>query len=90
MGVPSFSINEGLKFKGHDAAWGEAQAQDYVDHRYHQPSDEYRPDMDFAGLAKMARFGFALGAKAASQQEMAGWHPGDEFEAARKKSEAGN
>ncbi len=90
VGVPSFSINEGLKFKGHDAAWGEAQAQDYVDHRYHQPSDEYRSEMDFAGLAKMARFGFALGAKAASQQEMAGWQPDDEFEAARKKSEAGN
>ena len=46
--------------------------------------------MDFAGLAKMARFGFALGAKAASQPEMAGWQRGDEFEAARKKSEAGN
>src|SRR5713226_8533965 len=90
VGVPSFSINEGLKFKGHDAAWGEAQAQDYVDHRYHQLSDEYRAEMDFAGLAKMARFGFALGAKAASQQEMAGWQPGDEFESARKKSEAGN
>jgi Zn-dependent M28 family amino/carboxypeptidase len=90
VGVPAFSINEGLKFKGHDAAWGETQAQDYVDHHYHQPSDEYRPEMDFAGLAKMARFGFALGAKAASQPEMAGWQPGDEFESSRKKSEAGN
>jgi Zn-dependent M28 family amino/carboxypeptidase len=90
VGVPSFSINEGLKFKGHDTAWGEAQAQDYVDHHYHQPSDEYRPEMDFAGLAKMARFGFALGAKAAWQPEMAAWQPGDEFESARKKSQAGN
>jgi Zn-dependent M28 family amino/carboxypeptidase len=89
-GVPSFSIGEGLKYKGHDAAWGEAQAKDYVDHHYHQPSDEYRPEMDFAGLAKMARFGFALGSKAASQPALAGWQPGDEFEAARKKSEAGN
>jgi hypothetical protein len=46
--------------------------------------------MDFTGLAKMARFGFALGAKAASQPALAGWQPGDEFESARKKSEAGN
>jgi Zn-dependent M28 family amino/carboxypeptidase len=89
VGVPSFSINEGLKYKGHDAAWGEAQAQDYIDHHYHQPSDEYRPEMDFTGLAKMARFGFVLGAKAASRAELAGWQPGDEFESARKKSEAG-
>ena len=90
VGVPSFSVNEGEKFKGHEAAWGEAQSKDYVDHHYHQPSDEYQANWDFSGLAKMARFGFALGEKAATQTELAGWKPGDEFEAARKKSEAGN
>jgi Zn-dependent M28 family amino/carboxypeptidase len=90
VGVPSFSIGEGLKYKGHAAAWGDAQAQDYVDHRYHQPSDEYRPEMDFTGLAKMARFGFLLGQQAAMTAELQGWQPGDEFEAARKRSEAGN
>jgi Zn-dependent M28 family amino/carboxypeptidase len=90
VGVPSFSISEGLKYKGHDAAWGEAQAQDYVDHHYHQPSDEYRPEMDFTGLAKMARFGFLLGQQAAMTAELQGWQTGDEFDAARKRSEAGN
>jgi len=90
VGVPSFSIGEGLKYKGHDAAWGEAQAQDYVDHHYHQPSDEYRPEWNFAGLARMAQFGFMLGQQAAMMPELQGWQPGDEFEAARKKSEAGN
>jgi Zn-dependent M28 family amino/carboxypeptidase len=87
VGVPAFSIGEGLKFKGHDEAWGEAQAKDYVDHRYHQPSDEYRPDMDFTGLAQMARFGLTLGRTAAMAPELQGWQPGDEFEAARKKSQ---
>jgi Zn-dependent M28 family amino/carboxypeptidase len=86
VGIPSFSIGEGLKYKRHDAAWGEAQAKDYVDHHYHQPSDEYRQDMDFTGLAKMARFGFVLGEKAAAAREPQGWQPGDEFEAARKKN----
>jgi len=87
VGVPAFSINEGLKYQGHDAAWGEAQAQDYVDHHYHQPSDEYRPEMDFAGLAKMARFGFALGWEAANQAHPIGWKKGDEFERARRASQ---
>src|SRR5581483_2239368 len=41
VGVPAFSINEGEKFAGHDAAWGKQQAQDYNKNRYHQPSDEY-------------------------------------------------
>ena len=85
VGIPSFSISEGLKFKGHDEAWGRAQAKDYVDHHYHQPSDEYRPDMDFTGLAKVAQFGFDLGMQAASQPTLIQWQPGDEFEAARKK-----
>jgi Zn-dependent M28 family amino/carboxypeptidase len=89
VGVPSFSIGQGLKFAGHDPAWGDAQEKDYVDHRYHQPSDEYREYMDFSGLAKMARFGYALGRKAASQSQLVGWQPGDEFEGARKKSQAG-
>jgi Zn-dependent M28 family amino/carboxypeptidase len=83
-GVPAFSIGQGLKFKGHDDAWGEAQAKDYVDNHYHQPSDEYRAEMDFTGLAQMARFGFLLGQNAAMAPGLQGWQPGDEFEAARK------
>ncbi len=83
-GIPAFSINEGMKFKGHDAAWGEEQANDYVKNRYHQPSDEYRADWDFKGLAEMAAFGYELGLRAASQTEPIKWVPGDEFERARK------
>jgi Zn-dependent M28 family amino/carboxypeptidase len=85
VGVPAFSVEEGLKFKGHDDAWGEAQAKDYVDNHYHQPSDEYRADWDFSGLGKMAEFGILLGQKAAAAPGVQGWQPGDEFEAARKK-----
>jgi Zn-dependent M28 family amino/carboxypeptidase len=88
VGIPSFSVNQGLKFKGHDEAWGEAQSQDYEEHHYHQPSDEYRPEMDFTGDAKMARFGYVLGFQAASQPGLIAWQPGDEFEAARKQSQA--
>ncbi|HEX6465993.1 MAG TPA: M28 family peptidase [Terriglobales bacterium] len=90
VGVPAFSINEGMKYAGHPAEWGEQQARDYVEHRYHQPSDEYRPSMDFTGDAKVARFGFALGWNAANRQELVQWQSGDEFEAARKKSESGD
>jgi Zn-dependent M28 family amino/carboxypeptidase len=86
VGVPAFSINEGMKYAGHDTQWGEEQAKDFVEHRYHQPSDEYSPDMDFTGDAVVARFGFVLGSKAARQPTLADWVPGDEFAAARKQS----
>jgi len=87
VGIPSFSISEGLKFKGHDEAWGEAQERDYVEHHYHQPTDEYLPAMDFTGDAKLAMFGYELGVQAASQSKLIGWLPGDEFAAERKLSQ---
>jgi Zn-dependent M28 family amino/carboxypeptidase len=87
VGIPAFSISQGEKFRGHDSAWGHAAAQDYVDHHYHQPSDEYHADWDFSGLAKMTRFGFVLGQRAAAAPQLQGWQPGDEFEPARKKSQ---
>jgi Zn-dependent M28 family amino/carboxypeptidase len=89
VGIPSFSINEGTKYKGHDAAWGMQQAEEYTSKHYHQPSDEYHPSMDFTGDAAMARFGFALGWEAASLTKLVGWQKGDEFEPARAKSFGG-
>jgi Zn-dependent M28 family amino/carboxypeptidase len=84
VGIPAFSINEGMKYKGHDTAWGEAEAKEFVEHRYHQPADEYKPEMDFRGDAMMAEFGYALGKKAASASTIPAWLPGDEFEKAGK------
>jgi Zn-dependent M28 family amino/carboxypeptidase len=86
VGIPAFSVNEGVKYKGHDEAWGLKQDQEYNEKHYHQPSDEYHPDMDFTGDATMARFGFVLGWQAASLPQVVGWEKGDEFEAPRLKS----
>ena len=74
------------KYKGHTTEWGEAQAKDYTDNHYHQPSDEFVPTWDFAGLAIMTQFGFELGRTAATAPALQGWQPGDEFEPARKQN----
>jgi Zn-dependent M28 family amino/carboxypeptidase len=87
VGVPSFSINEGMKYKGHTTEWGMQRAEEFTNKHYHQPSDEYSPSMDFIGDSAIARFGFALGWEAASQPKLAGWQKGDEFEKARMQSE---
>ncbi|HZQ21989.1 MAG TPA: M28 family peptidase [Terriglobales bacterium] len=86
VGIPAFSINEGMKFKGHSEAWGLQQDQEFTAKHYHQPSDEYHSDMDFTGDAAMARFGFALGWEATSLPHLLGWQKGDEFAPAREKS----
>lgn len=85
VGIPAFSISEGMKYQGHDVAWGLAEAQDYVEHRYHQPTDVYTPDMDFGGDALMAEFGYGLAHKAANISAIPRWLPGDEFERAQKQ-----
>ncbi len=87
VGVPSFSIGEGTLFEGHDAAWGEAQDKDYTANHYHQPSDEYRADMDFRGDARMAQFGLMLGWQASAGAGTE-WKQGDEFERARRNSQS--
>ncbi len=87
VGVPAFSIGAGVKYAGHPREWGVEQARDYVSNRYHRPGDEYRPEMDFSSNETLARFGFALGWQALSAKDGVAWLPGDEFEAARLKSE---
>jgi Zn-dependent M28 family amino/carboxypeptidase len=87
VGVPAFSMNEGMKYKSHSVDWGMQQAEEYTNKHYHQPSDEYSPSMDFRGDATIARFGFALGWAAASQPPLIGWQKGDEFEKERMQSQ---
>ncbi len=78
-GIPAFSIDQGRLFESHDEAWGRAQFDDFVAHRYHQPADEFQADWDFRGNAKMARFGFVLGWLASAQAKPVEWQAGDEF-----------
>lgn len=87
VGIPAFSIDQGELFEGHDLAWGEAKSKDFVDHDYHNFSDNYRPEWNFAGNAKLVRFGMELGWQAVSAPKTIEWLKGDEFEAARKRSE---
>lgn len=88
VGIPAFSINQGMKFAGKPREYGKNFEDEYTKNNYHQPSDEFHNDWDFAGDARMARFGVALGWKAANWAQEVQWHPGDEFEAARKTAAA--
>ena len=88
VGVPAFSVGEGGTFVGHDAEWSHAQTRDFGANKYHTPADIYSDSMDFTGNAHIARFGFELGWLVMAQPERVEWVSGDEFEAARRKSDA--
>jgi Zn-dependent M28 family amino/carboxypeptidase len=89
VGIPAFSVDSGTLYEGHDRAWGVAQEKDFNDNHYHNFSDNYDPNWDFRGDAKLVRFGMDLGWQVIHAKTMVEWNKGDEFEAARKASEAG-
>ncbi len=86
VGIPAFSIDTGDKYEGHEEAWGRKKMEDFTAHDYHNFSDNYHADWDFAGNAKLDRFGMELGWEAVSAPRGIEWKRGDEFEAARRAS----
>jgi Zn-dependent M28 family amino/carboxypeptidase len=85
-GIPAFSVKMGDEFWDKPEGYGKRIFEEYNSKHYHQPSDEYRDDWDFAGIEHIARFGFVLGTSAANVEQLPAWQPGDEFARALKKS----
>jgi Zn-dependent M28 family amino/carboxypeptidase len=86
VGIPAFSVDEGTLFEGHDRAWGEEKMKAFIANDYHNFTDNYHPDWDFAGNAKLVRFGMDLGWHVINTTKPIVWNKGDEFEAARLNS----
>lgn len=86
VGIPSFSIDAGTEYIGKPANFGKTVFEQYNSTHYHQPSDEYHDDWDFASMEQMADFGLTLGLDFANVPKMPTWLPGDEFLKAREDS----
>lgn len=86
VGIPSFSIDAGTQYIGKPADFGKTAFEQYNSTHYHQPSDEYHEDWDFASMEQMADFGLTLGIDFANTPKMSTWLPGDEFLKAREDS----
>jgi Zn-dependent M28 family amino/carboxypeptidase len=78
-GVPALSIGEGTDFVGHPADWGMQQQDDYTAHRYHQPSDEYRPDFDLRGAVQLSDLILGFGTALANAPGLPTWNADAEF-----------
>jgi Zn-dependent M28 family amino/carboxypeptidase len=86
VGVPGIYLGAGTDFIGRPANWGREQHEAFERTNYHQPSDQIQPDWNFDGMIENAQLGFAVGVRIANADQGPAWKPGDEFEAARKKS----
>lgn len=81
-GVPVLSLRTGSHFTDRPEDWGQEQERRYVAERYHQPSDEMRPDFDFRGAVQQARLLIRLAWALGSAGEFPQWKEGTEFRAA--------
>jgi hypothetical protein len=88
-GVPVLSIGNGVDFLDRPPEWGRNQAQAYVAARYHQPSDEYRPDFRYEGLLQQVRAMMRLAWALAETQEYPVWNEDSEFREAGDRLRAG-
>jgi Zn-dependent M28 family amino/carboxypeptidase len=83
VGIPAISIGRGTDFIGRTKEWGLQQDEDYTAHRYHQPSDEYKPDFDLSGAVQLAEIVERFGRMLANSPSVPTWNADAEFKALR-------
>ena len=82
-GIPAVSIGAGTDVVGKPKGWGAQQDDDYTSHRYHQPSDAYRPDFDLAGAAQLSEIVLRFAQQLANASGVPAWNRDAEFRAVR-------
>ena len=83
IGVPAVYLEPGTDYIDRPPEWGRERVEEYTEHHYHQPSDEYDPNWNLSGMIQDAQIGFWTGLAVANADEMPSWNEGDEFEAVR-------
>jgi Zn-dependent M28 family amino/carboxypeptidase len=83
VGVPALYPNMGRDMIEGGVERGRELAAAYTRERYHQPTDDYSPDMDWRGGAADLRMLFEIGRRIAESEQWPNWVEGNEFRATR-------
>ena len=86
VGVPALFAESGKDNIEFGREYGEAQAQDYTDNRYHAPSDEYNANWDLSGAAEDIMMYFDMAERLIQETSFPEWLPGNEFKGIRDAS----
>ena len=78
-GVPAVSIDAGTDVVGRPKGWGSQKSNEYTEQRYHQPSDEYRPDLDLSGSVQLGDIVYRFARRLADAPTMPTWNADAEF-----------
>ena len=82
-GVPALYERGGLDDTARGPTWGRAQLEDYMAHRYRQPTDQYSPDWDVRGAIDDLRLYYDVGLRVARSRRFPRWYSTSEFRVSR-------
>jgi Zn-dependent M28 family amino/carboxypeptidase len=82
-GVPALYAMSGFDDSARGPAWGRAQFDDYMQHRYRQPGDQYSADWDVRGSIDDLTLYYEVGDRVARTRRFPRWYPNSEFRLSR-------
>jgi Zn-dependent M28 family amino/carboxypeptidase len=88
VGIPMLYPKGGFDLINGGRAAGKAVRDDYLEHRYHQVSDEFDPNWDLSGPVDDAKVLYAFGQQLANSETWPNWYKGNEFRAIRDATTA--
>ncbi len=87
-GVPVLLAKAGFDDSARGPGWGRARLDDYMAHRYHQPSDQYSPDWDVRGAIEDLTLYYDVGNRVTHTRRFPRWYPNSEFRVSRDRRAA--
>jgi Zn-dependent M28 family amino/carboxypeptidase len=85
VGVPVLYAKGGFDDTARGPVWGRARLDDYMAHRYRQPSDQYSPDWDVRGALDDLKLYYDVGNRVAHTRRFPRWYPNSEFRVSRDR-----
>ena len=86
VGIPALYTGNGIDVIGKGKEYGQKIEDDYTDHNYHQPSDNYNAaTWTMEGAISDLQLLFLVGKRIASEGKWPAWKPSSEFKAIRDK-----
>jgi Zn-dependent M28 family amino/carboxypeptidase len=79
VGIPAVSIGEPVDFIGKEPGFAKRVHDEYNEKRYHQPSDEFQQDWNYAGAVQDMRLLAELGWRLANDPAMPTYNPNEQF-----------
>jgi Zn-dependent M28 family amino/carboxypeptidase len=84
-GVPVLYVQGGLDNSARGPVWGQAQLDDYRQHRYLQPTDQYGADWDVRGAISDLALYYEVGLRVTHARRFPRWYPNSEFRVTRSR-----